>query len=250
MKKLNWFVWVMALALGLNGLGARAAEINVSAAASLTEALKEIGADYQKKSKDIIVFNFGASNFLARQIEAGAPGDIFFSADASKMDDLQKEGLIQPETRRNRLSGSLVVVVPSDSALKIASVKDLADPKVKRIALGDPAAVPAGIYARKYLESQKLWEKVSPKVISMDNVRAALAFVESGNVDAGIVYKTDAVLSKKVRVVCEIPRDQGPKIDYVLALLRDAKPEARNFFEFLNSSEASVTFRKYGFVVE
>ena len=228
-----------------------AAEINVAAAASLTEALKEIGAAYQKQHPDKIVFNFGASSFLARQIEAGAPTDIFFSADAAKMDDLQKQGLVKTETRTNRLSGSLVIVVPSDSTLKISSARDLSNPQIKRIALGDFTVVPAGVYARQYLESQKLWKTLAPKIIPMDNVRADLAFVESGNVDAGIVYKTDAAISKKVQIAYEIPRDTGPKITYCLALLRDSKqPAAEKFLDYLNSPAATATFQKFGFIVD
>ena len=248
---LRLFLAIILFAVLLGVVPSRAAEINVAAAASLTEALKEIGAAYQKQNPDKIIFNFGASSFLARQIEAGAPTDIFFSADAAKMDDLQKEGLLKTETRTNRLSGSLVIIVPSDSTLKIASARDLTDPKIKRIALGDFTAVPAGVYARQYLESQKLWKKLAPKIVPMDNVRAALAFVESGNVDAGIVYKTDAAISKKVVVDLEIPRDQGPKITYCLALLRDSKqPAAEKFLDYLNSPAATAVFKKYGFITD
>ena len=169
-----------------------AATLHVFAAASLTDSLKEIAAAYEKQTGDKVMFNFGASSFLARQIEEGAPADIFFSADEAKMDGLEKKGLIIKETRTSRLSNSLVIVVTSDSALPIHSAKDLAGPAVKRVALADPKTVPAGIYAKQYLQCAGLWSAIKPKVVPTDNVRAALAAVESGNVEAGMVYKTDA----------------------------------------------------------
>jgi molybdate transport system substrate-binding protein len=150
-----------------------AATINVFAAASLIESLKEIAATYEKQSGDKVLFNFGASSFLARQIEEGAPADIFFSADEAKMDGLEKKGLILKETRKSRLSNSLVMVVTADSPLTIKSASELAGPTITRIALADPKTVPAGMYAKEYLEKTKLWRAVEAKVIPTDNVRAA-----------------------------------------------------------------------------
>jgi molybdate transport system substrate-binding protein len=182
-----------------------AGEVTVFAAASLADSLKEIAAAYEKQSGDKIAFNFGASSMLARQIEEGAPADMFFSADEAKMDGLEKKGLILKETRKSRLSNSLVIVVAAEGGAAIESPKDLATDKVKRLALAEPKTVPAGIYAKEYLQKQNLWSAVERKVIPTENVRAALAAVEAGNVEAGIVYKTDAAISKKVKIVYAVP---------------------------------------------
>jgi molybdate transport system substrate-binding protein len=229
----------------------RAAEITVFAAASLTDSLKQIAAAYEKTSGDKIIFNFAASSTLARQIEEGAPADIFFSADEAKMDRLEKKGLILKETRKSRLSNSLVVIVAADSSLQISSAKDLAGDKVKRIALADPKTVPAGIYAKTYLEKMKLWPAIEPKVVPTDNVRAALAAVESGNVEAGMVYTTDAAVSKKVKVAYPVPRADSPDISYPMAVVKESKqPEAaKRFIQYLDSEAAAKVFAKFGFIV-
>jgi len=230
---------------------ARAATINVFAAASLTESLKEIATAYEKQSGDKVVFNFGASSFLARQIQEGAPADIFFSADEAKMDGLDTKGLIVKDTRKSRISNSLVVVVASEKGAAIETPKDLATDKVKRLALAEPRTVPAGIYAKEYLQKQKLWTGVEAKVVPTENVRAALAAVEAGNVEAGIVYKTDAAISRKVRIAYEVPASDGPAISYPMALMAEAKePEAaKRFLKHLDSDEAGRVFEKSGFIV-
>lgn len=235
----------------LVSLRASAAEINVFAAASLTESLKEIAAGYEKQSGDKIAFNFGASSFLARQIEEGAPADIFFSADEEKMDGLDKKGLIQKETRKSRLSNALVIVVASEKGAAIQNPGDLASGKVKRLALAEPRTVPAGIYAKEYLQKQNLWSAVQAKVVPTENVRAALAAVEAGNVEAGIVYKTDAAISKKVRIAYEVPAADNPAISYPMALVKEAKDpqSAARFFKHLESEEAGRIFAKFGFIV-
>jgi molybdate transport system substrate-binding protein len=229
----------------------RAATIHVFAAASLTDSLKEIAAAYEKETGDRIAYNFGASSFLARQIEEGAPADIFFSADEAKMDQLAAKNLIVKETRKSRLSNSLVIVVASDAPLPISSPKDLSRPQIKRIALADPQTVPAGIYAKQHLEKINLWRAIQPKVIPTDNVRAALAAVEAGNADAGIVYKTDAAISKKVKIAHEISAAEGPPISYPVALLKDAKqPQAaKRFLDHLHGPAATRLFEKFGFIV-
>ena len=140
--------------------------------------MKEIAAAYEKSAGDKVVFNFGASSLLARQIEEGAPADVFFSADEAKMDGLEKKGLIVKGTRRSRLSNSLVIVVAADSTLSIKTATDLTASQVKRLALADPKTVPAGLYAKEYLERVKLWPALAAKVVPTDNVRAALAAVE------------------------------------------------------------------------
>jgi molybdate transport system substrate-binding protein len=227
------------------------AEVKVFAAASLMDVLKDVASAYSKQGGDKITPNFGASSALARQIQEGAPADIFFSADEAKMDWLQENGLIATETRRNCLSNSLVIVVAAENSLSVTSPKDLADPKVKRIAMGDPKAVPIGVYAREYLEGLHLWDSVRKKVVPTENVRAALAAVEAGNADASIVYKTDAAISRKVKIVFEVPLGEGPRITYPVAMIKGAAaPEAaRKFLAFLGSEKAAAIFRHSGFVV-
>ena len=239
------------LALLLLTVSTHAANVTVFAAASLTESLKEIATAYEKQSGDKIVFNLGASSFLARQIAEGAPADIFFSADEAKMEALDKKGLIVKGTRQSRLSNALVIVVASDSSLPIRAASDLTNAVVQRLALADPKTVPAGIYAKEHLEKHKLWTALAKKVVPTDNVRAALAAVESGNVEAGIVYKTDAGISKKVKVAYEVPIKDGPAISYPMALVKDSKqPEAaQKFLSYLNSAEAARVFEKFGFIV-
>ena len=230
----------------------RAAEIHVFAAASLTDALKEIAAGYEKKTGDKLLFNLAASSVLARQIEAGAPADLFFSADEAKMDALQKKGLLVEGTRKGLLSNSLVIVVPADSTLILKSAKALTLPEIKRIALGEPRTVPVGVYAKTYLEKLGVWNQVGSKIVPTENVRASLAAVESGNVEAGIVYKTDALISKKVKVAFEVSSAEGPAISYPVALVKGSKvpAESKALLEFLESQPAAAVFRKFGFIVK
>ncbi len=242
----------LMVALGASALlPVHAAQVTVFAAASLSDALKEVGRAYEKETGVKVVYNFGASSLLARQIEAGAPADLFFSADEAKMDDLEKKGLIVAGTRRSRWSNALVIVVAADRSREVGSAQDLARPVVKRVALAEPRTVPAGIYARTYLERLGLWGVVAPKVVPTDNVRGALAAVESGNVDAGMVYKTDAAMSRKVRVVYEVPARESPKISYPMAVVSDTRqPEAaRRLLRHLESAEVGRVFARHGFVV-
>jgi molybdate transport system substrate-binding protein len=233
------------------GAALPAAELTVHAAASLSDAMKQIGAVYEKESWDKLQFNFGASNMLARQIEEGAPADVFLSADEAKMDGLEKKGLLLPGTRRSLLSNSLVIVVATDSSASPKSAADLAKAEYKKIALAETKSVPAGIYAREYLEKMKLWDAVSEKVVPTENVRATLAAVESGNVDAGIVYKTDALISKKVKIAVEISGAEAPKISYPLGVVKSSKEgeRAKKFAEYLATPAAGQVFEKFGFIV-
>jgi len=230
----------------------RATEICVFAAASLTDALKEIAVDYEKKTGDKLQFNFAASSVLARQIEEGAPADLFFSADEAKMDALEKKGVLVAGSRKSILSNTLVIVVPTDAPLILKSAQALVAPEIKKIALGEPNSVPAGVYARAYLEKLGLWEQVRPKIVPTENVRASLAAVESGNVEAGIVYKTDALISNKVKFAFEVPAAEGPAISYPAALVKDSKAPAQGkaLLEYLESKPASVVFEKFGFIVK
>lgn len=229
-----------------------AAELTVHAASSLTDAVKEITAGYEKVSGDRIQCNFGASSLLVRQIQEGAPADLFLSADELKMDSLEKAGLLAPGTRRSLLSNTLVIVVPADSTLKIHSAADLVtNDKIKKIAIAQPESVPVGIYTKEFLTRLGLWGKISAKVVPTENVRASLAVVGSGNVEAGFVYKTDMLISKKVKAALEVPAGEGPKISYPIAILAASEnPEAaRKLLAYFESEPALAVFRKYGFTV-
>jgi molybdate transport system substrate-binding protein len=228
-----------------------AAVLHVSAAASLTDALREIGGAYQKQSGDTVLFNFGASSLLARQIIEGAPADLFISADELWMDRLQQRGFIVNKSRKSILSNTLVIIVPSDSSLKINSAKDLADPSIRNIAVAEPSTVPAGIYAKEYLRKLKIWDRITDKLIPTDNVRGALAAVESGNVETGIVYRTDALISRVVRIAFEVPKGEGPEISYPIAVVADSKQKdaAQRFLDYLQGAAARDTFTKYGFLL-
>ncbi len=242
-------LWIVALIL-FSAISAAATDLQVSAAASLTDALNEIGEHYESKTADRILFNFAASSVLARQIEEGSPADVFFSADEQKMDDLQKKGLILNETRKSLLSNSLVIVVPFDSNTTVKDAQDLTKSNW-RIALAEPESVPAGIYAKRYLQNVGLWSKVIDRIIPTENVRAALAAVESGNVDVGIVYKTDASISKRVKIAYEIPRKECPRISYPVAVIRGSQntAAAKGFVDYLASKDALGIFEKYGFTM-
>jgi molybdate transport system substrate-binding protein len=186
------------------------------------------------------------------QIKAGAPADVFFSADEAKMDDLGKSGLIATESRKDLLSNTLVIVVPADSALTLTAAAQLADAKIGKIALGQPQSVPAGIYAKEYLQKIGIWDQVSARVIPCESVRAALAAVETGNVDAGIVYKTDALNSKKVKVAWEVPVAVGPVITYPASLVAGSKQAAaaKKFLDYLAQPGSLKVFEKYGFITK
>ena len=245
LRRVAAFIFAALFAVSL-----RAADLTVYAAASLSEALKEIAQTYEPASGDQLRFNLGASSALALQIKQGAPADVFFSADEAKMDDLAKSDLLAADTRHRLLSNTLVIVVNAEGGAPIAVPADLAKPGIGRIALAEPQTVPAGIYAKEYLQKAGLWKKIIDKVVPTENVRACLAAVESGNVDAGIVYKTDALISKKVRIAFEVMAADGPVISYPVAVVKGSKnPEAaRKFAAYLASPAALAVFTKHGFL--
>ncbi len=245
MKSLrNLFILAFVLVLPI-----RAADVTVFAAASLTDALKEIAKNYAAKSGDKINYNFAGSNVLARQIEQGAPADIFFSADEAQMDNVAKAGLIDPATREDLLLNTLVIVAPSDSPLANFTPPDLAKANIQRIALADPKAVPAGVYAKAYLTKLGLWAQVERKVVPTANVRAALAAVESSDAEVGIVYQTDAQASKSAKVIYAVPIADGPKITYPIALVKTSTSDAaKKFLAYLESPEARAVFVHDGFL--
>lgn len=238
------------LAAAFFAVAASAAELTVFAAASLSDALQEIAPAYTKATDDTLRFNFGASGALARQIKEGAPADLIVSADELRVDQLEKAGLLLAGTRRTILANQLVVVVATENGASVAGPADLTRPEIRRIAIGEPATVPAGTYAKEYLEKLGLWTQVSGKTVPLDNVRVVLAAVEAGNAEAGVVYRTDALISKKVRVAVLVSLADGPKITYPVAVLRATKvPEpAKGFAAFLAGAEAQAVFARFGFL--
>ncbi len=224
-------------------------EIAVLAAASLTDALGEIAGSFEKATGHRVSLNLGSSNDLARQIRAGAPGDVFLSADPAQMDLLERSGFVRAEARVDLLSNVLVVVVAGDSSLHLAGPGDLR--AVKRLSIGDPETVPAGLYARSWLQSVGLWEELRGRTVPALNARAAVKAVETGHVEAGIVYRTDASASRNTRVAFEVPRGTGPPITYVLApVVASHKGDlAARFVAHLRSPAAARVFEKHGFVV-
>lgn len=248
---MNKMKTLLTLSIGLLlTVSLHAAQVTVFAAASLADALKQIAATYERQSGDKIIFNFAASGTLARQIEEGSPADVFISADETRMDTLARKHLLVDASRKSLLGNTLVIVGPPDGSA-VHSVIDLTNAAVQRLAIGEVKLVPDGTYAKQYLDKLGLWQAVEPKVIPCENVRAVLAAVESGNVEAGIVYKTDAGISKKVKVVFEVPARDGPEIRYPLALVKDSpQPEAaKRFYKYLALSDAGAVFQKFGFIV-
>ncbi|WP_253906143.1 molybdate ABC transporter substrate-binding protein [Corallococcus exiguus] len=227
---------------------ARAEEVLVFAAASTTDALEALAPAFQQASGHRVRFAFGASSDLARQVVAGAPADAFLSADEAKMDGVDRAGLVQAGSRVDLLSNRLVVVVPVKSSVKVAGPADLKG--LKRVVLAEPAAVPAGVYAKAWLTKAGVWADVAPRVVPVVDVRAALAAVEAGRADAGVVYATDAAGSKKVRVVFTVPEGDAPRIVYPAAALTQGKaPEGGlAFVRFLQTEGARKEFRRLGFL--
>lgn len=225
-------------------------QIIVSAAASLTDALKELALLYQQSRSVTPRYNFASSGALQQQIENGAPADVFISAATKQMDALQQKNLLIPNTRRNLLTNRLVLVVPANST-GITNLKSLTDVRVKRIAIGDPRSVPAGQYAEEALTKAGVWGQLKPKYVLANNVRQVLQFVEAGNADAGLVYLTDAKTTNSVKIAQTIPANLHSPITYPIAVLKNSRNQtsARNFVQFLLSNPARKVFQKYGFTM-
>jgi molybdate transport system substrate-binding protein len=220
----------------------------VSVAASLNDALAEIAGLYRAATGVTVALNTGGSNTLARQIVEGARVGVFISADTIQMDNVEKAGRVVPGTRTRLLTNELAVVVPHDAPASITLIQIL-EGRVTRIAMGEPSAVPAGVYGRRWLEAQKAWDRLSPKVVPFPTVRSVLSAVEAGRVDAGVVYRTDA-LTSNVRVIAHIASKDHPYLDIVQPAAVIAGPEAaegRRFLEFLKGPQARAVFAKRGF---
>lgn len=249
---------VIATGLGVVVAGGNAAagqgDVIVFAAASTTNAITEIGELYAARQKGSLTPSFASSSTLAKQIESGAPADVFLSANKKWMDYLEEKNRIVKTGRFDLLSNRIVLIAPMDSPLTqidIVAGFSLADAlgKEGRLSMGDPDHVPAGMYGKKALEKLGCWDSIKDRLAPMKDVRAALVLVERGEAPLGQVYATDAAISKKVRVVGTFPTDSHPPIVYpVAAVTGGMGPAAEQFLAFLKTPEARAIFEKYGFV--
>ncbi len=252
---LSVIAWGVAVAAALGPAGSRAADdpagqtIVVFAAASTSNAIGEIKRRFTETSGVQVQASYGSSAALAQQIVNGAGADVFLSADVSWADYLAKNGLVA--RRQNLLGNRLVIVLPDDSTLDVKKPEDLLAESVQHLALGNPESVPAGKYARQALKKLGLWERLRPKVAAAEDVRSALAYVESGAAEAGIVYATDAAISKKVKVAVAVPQELTGPICYPAVLLKQGvgRPAAESFYRCLRRPESLKIFQKYGFTV-
>lgn len=239
-------IWALLLAHA-----ACAGDLIVSAAVSLSNAFDEIAREYrQSHPQTKVILNFGASDVLVRQISNGAPVDLLACADQESMDLAQKQGLISSQDRHNFARNKLVLIAPTKDQTRLIGLGDLAVPAVRRIAVGNPASVPAGRYAQRALVAAGLWDSLAPKLVFAQTVRQALDYVVRGEVEAGLVYATDAAIAKdRVRLVGAVPLDLA--LNYPIApILKAAHPaEAREFMAYLRSARGQAILAKYGFEV-
>lgn len=250
MNRLHFFPLLVAglLAVAVPRLpAAEKPQLTVSAAASLKDALNEINRGYGAAT---VTVNYGASGALQQQISQGAPVDAFISAAAKNMDALVAEGLVEPGSRADIAANRLVLVVPTKADKTVTSFRDLAKPSVTHVAMGSPDSVPAGKYAVQVLKKLNLAAAVSRKAVYGKDVRAVLTQVELGNVDAGIVYRTDALTSKKVRIVSTAPVSLHSPIRYPAAAIagRPSVVAAKGYVRYLSGPQAQKILRRYGFI--
>jgi molybdate transport system substrate-binding protein len=253
LKHIGRIALALAMSCATASIAKAEASLTVFAAASLQDALKEAARDFTATSGIAVKFSFDASSNLARQIEQGAPADMFASADLDWMDYLAKRNLIQPQTRVDLLGNRLVIVAPKDAALtelKLDPASFEAALGGGRIATGAVESVPVGRYAKLALQKLGLWATLEKRIAPADNVRAALAYVARGEAPLGIVYATDAAAEHKVKTVAVFPRDSHPPITYPFALTAGAKGEAgQRFLDFLKGPTAKAIFLAQGFSI-
>ncbi|PKR84794.1 molybdate ABC transporter substrate-binding protein [Heyndrickxia camelliae] len=253
-KKLLLFLGIICLLIsgGCSSNGqsnkAKKVELTVSAAASLQDALGDIKKEYENKHKNTTLsFNFGASGALQQQISQGAPVDLFFSAAEDKFQKLVEDGSIAKKDGKNMVGNQIVLIVAKDATNNISSFQDLT--KARKLAIGTPSSVPAGMYGKETLDHMQIWKEVENKIVYGKDVRQVLNYVETGNVDAGIVYKTDALLSKKVKIVATAKDNTHSPIIYPAGIVKNTKhyEQAKTFFDYLQGDQAMEIFKKYGF---
>lgn len=254
MKKQGWVVWAMSAMLSLGAVGVQAADASrgvlVFAAASLANVLGDLDEAFTARTGIHVTSSLAASSTLAKQIEAGAPADVYFSADLQWMTYLEQRGLLRPGSRHDVVGNSLVLIAPAASSLRVSIAPGLDLARLLRgghLAIADPDSVPAGIYAREALQKLGVWNSVAPRLVRAENVRAALAYVARGDAPLGIVYRTDALVEKGVRVVGVFPAESHSPIVYPVALTRHAGGAAARYLAFIASSAARPVFRRWGF---
>ncbi|WP_313682479.1 molybdate ABC transporter substrate-binding protein [Pantoea sp.] len=243
---------IAVLSFSLTGPALAAEKITVFAAASLTNALQEIGTQYQKQTGVEVVSSFASSSTLARQIEQGAPADLFISADQQWMDDAVQKKSVIDNTRYTLLGNDLVLVAPRSNSAKEVTINEKTDWKSllkgERLAVGDPDHVPAGIYAKEALQKLGAWDTLAPMLAPGNSVRAALALVERNETPYGIVYGSDAVASDKVQVVGRFPEDSHKPVEYPMAIVKEhQRAPVEAFYKYLQGPEAAAVFKQYGF---
>lgn len=226
-------------------------EIHVAAAASLTDAMKELAKAYKAEHPEItLTFNFGSSGALQQAIENGGETDLFFPAAQKQMDALEKSGNLAEGTRRDLLENSVVLIVPADSSLDLKAFADFTRPELKHIALGEPKGVPVGQYAEEILTHLNILDQVKEKAVYGSDVRQVLAWVAAGEADCGLVYATDAAIEPKVKVAAKAPAGSHQPVIYPAAVIKGTKhpEEAKDFLDFAGSDQGKKVFEKYGFI--
>jgi molybdate transport system substrate-binding protein len=248
-----WLRPFIVLGALLSSFGLRAEEpVRVFAAASLTNALNDISSLWQKTGHPQPILSYGASSTLAKQIEAGAPADIFASADLSWMDYLDSRNQIKAGTRVNLLGNELVLIVPKGQRFTVDMKAgfDISKAFEGKLCTGETGSVPIGIYAKQSLEALGWWASLQGRIVGTDDVRAALAFVERGECPTGIVYATDAAISDKVEIIARFPPETHKPIVYPFAQMLAARPESQTFLDYLQASpDAAAVFTHYGFTL-
>ncbi len=235
---------------GVNVEKSESVELHVSAAASLTNAMNELAELYAKDNPNVkIIFNFGSSGALQQAIENGGETDLFFSAAQKQMNALDEKGELADGTRKDLLRNEVVLIVPIDSDKNISDFNDAASAKVEKIALGEPKGVPVGQYSEEIFTTLNILEAVKAKAVYGSDVRQVLAWTESGEVDCGVVYATDAAISDKVKVICAAPEGSHKPVIYPAAAIKSSKnlDAAKKFLDFTSSDAAKKVFSKYGF---
>jgi molybdate transport system substrate-binding protein len=244
-------LFLTAVPSDYSGAVQKKGEILVSAAISLKDAFEETAALYEKKTGILVHFNFGSSGLLQKQIEAGAPVDVFASAGEKQMDELQLRGLVIPETRRNFTRNDLVLVLPVNSKIPIGLFTDLSKPEIQLLAVGNSKTVPAGQYAQETLKNLGLWNALQNRLVLTENARQIMDYVARGEADAGIVYTSDVVAMRKdVKIVAAAPKESHSPIVYSIAVIKEAanRQGSRGFISLVLSETGQKILKKYGFL--
>ena len=258
MKKYLSGLLVIVMSLAITACGkttdqsqeSQKVELTISAAASLKDAMDEINNLYLKENNNVnITYNFGSSGSLQKQIENGAEVDVFISAGKKQMDELEKQSLLLDESTLDLLGNKLVLIVPSDSSLS-TNFENLDIDKIDKFAVGEPSSVPVGQYTEEVFNKFNISDKIKSNIVYAKDVKEVLNWVETGNADAGAVYKSDAIVSEKVKEIAQAPEGSHKQIVYPASVIKESKntKEAKEFLDFLSSEKAKEVFEKYGFI--